>query len=200
MKKHRATFALSILVLMAGTFQQQAACKEPVCEASPANPDTPQPAQSDWKVFTSRAGGFSVLMPGTPKEETEVKEIPVVGRGETHLFVLASESGVYVAAYLDVPGLARQTQAFCDSFGKGFLKSIGEATAKGAGGKVVRDTDISFGKDPGKEILIEVPAGHATARAYFIKRRGYQLIAAPAGGDDVGNGKKFLDSFKVTAQ
>jgi hypothetical protein len=137
-------------------------------------------------------------MPGTPKEGTEVKEFPEVGKGELHLFVLAGESGVYIAAYLDLPGLARQTQAYCDSFGKGFLKSIGEATAKGAGGKVVKETDISFEKDPGKEFLIETPTGLATARAYFINRRGYQLAVAP--GNDVGNVKKFLDSFKVTAQ
>ena len=200
MKKHRAPLILGILVLMASTFHQEAAFSQPVSEAFLADPNVSQGAQPEWRVFSSRAGGFSVLMPGTPKEETEVKEVPVVGTGETHLFVLASESGVYVAAYLDVPGLARQTQAFCDDFGKGFLKSIGEATAKGAGGKVVKETDISFGKDPGKEILIELPAGLATARAYFIKRRGYQLIAAPTSGRDPGNVKKFLDSFKVTAQ
>jgi len=192
--------ALCILVLMASTFHDKAAFSQPVSEASLADPNVSQTAQSEWRVFSSRAGGFSVLMPGTPKEETEVKELPEIGRGETHLFVLAGESGVYVAAYLDLPGLARQTQAFCDGFGKGFLKSIGEATAKGAGGKVVKDTDISFGKDPGKEILIEVPAGLATARAYFIKRRGYQLIAAPTAGSDPGNVKKFLDSFTLIAQ
>jgi hypothetical protein len=200
MKGRLAPLALGILALMASTFQQEAVGREPVSEASQRDQKTPQAARSEWREFSSRQGRFSVLMPGTPKEETEVKEFPVVGRGETHLFVLASESGVCVAAYLDLPGLARQTQAFCDSFGKGFLKSIGEATAKGAGGKVVKDTDISFGKDPGKEILIEAPAGLATARAYFIKRRGYQLIIAPAAGSDPGNVKRFLDSFKVTGQ
>ena len=51
------------------------------------------------------------------------------------------------------------------------------------------------------EILIEVPAGVMTARGYFINRRGYQLLAAPAAsGSDLGNVKRFLDSFKVTAQ
>ena len=198
MKRRRAPLALSILALMASTFQQEAVGRAPVL-ASQKDQKTPQAAPSEWKEFSSRQGGFSVLMPGTPQEQTEVKELPVVGRGETHLFILASESCVYVAAYLDLPGLALQTQTFCDSFGKGFLNSIGDATAKGAAGKVVKETDISFGKDPGKEILIETPAGIATARAYFIRRRGYQLIAAPA-GNDVGNVKKFLDSFKVTTQ
>ena len=199
MKKNRASLALGMLALMASTFQQEAVGRAPVLAAH-TDQKTPQAGQPDWREFRSRQGGFSVLMPGTPQEQTEVKELPEVGRSETHLFVLGSESGVYGAAYLDLPGLARQTQVFCNNFGKGFLKSIGEATAKGAGGKVVKDTDISFGKDPGKEILIEAPGGVATARAYFIKRRGYQLIVLPAAGSDRGNVKKFLDSFKVTAQ
>jgi len=134
MKKHPAPLALGILALMAGTFQEEAVRRALVI-ASHTDQETPQAAQPDWREFRSRQGGFSVLMPGTPQEQTEVKELPEVGRGETHLFVLASESGVYVAAYLDLPGLARQTQAFCDSFGKGFLKSIGEATAKGPGAR-----------------------------------------------------------------
>jgi hypothetical protein len=184
---------------MAGAFQQEAVGRAPVL-ASHTDQKTPQAAQSEWREFSSRQGQFSVVMPGMPKEETEVKEIPIVGKGEVHLFILTSESGVYVVGYLDIPGLAQQSQAFCDSFGKGFLKTIGEGTANGAGGKVVKDTDISYGKDPGKEILIEVPAGIATARAYFIKRRGYQLIAAPTSGSDPASVKKFLDSFKVTAQ
>jgi hypothetical protein len=184
-----------MLVLMAGTFQREAVCKVTFGEASRAVQSMPE-----WKLFSSRQGGFSVLMPGSPKEETELKDFPVVGKGETHLFILAHESGVYIASYLEIPGLARQDQSFCDSFGKGFLKTIGEATAKGAGGKVVSETDILFGRAPGKEILMQTSGGVATARAYFIRRHGYELIAAPAAGADAGNVKKFLDSFKTAAQ
>ena len=199
MKTLCVTLALTLLAVMGASFQHDAAYSQPVSEASPTDSSASQAAQSPWREFTSKQGGFSVLMPGAPKEETEVKELPVVGKGETHLFILSHESGVYVVSYLDVPGLARQDQSFCDSFGKGFLKSIGEATAKGAGGKVASETDISFGKNPGKEILIEVSAGIATARAYFIRRRGYELIGAPTAGSNPTNVKKFLDSFKLTA-
>jgi hypothetical protein len=199
MKNQHALLALSILILLSIPVRQQAAWAQPGFEASTTVPN-PKAAQSEWREFSSRAGGFSVLMPGTPKEETEVKDFPVVGKGEVHLFVLSNEFGVFVAGYLDIPGLARQNQTFCDSFGKGFLKSIGDGTAKGAGGKVVKETDISFGTDPGKEILIEAPGGMATVRAYFIKRRGYQFVALPpAAGADAGNVKRFLDSFKLTA-
>jgi len=201
MKKHRTILVLVILVLLASALQQTAAFTHPLGDASPGDLNNSKAAQTEWREFSSRQGRFSVLMPGTPKEETEVKEFPVVGKGEVYLFILANESGVYVAGYLDVPSLAQQTQEFCDSFGKGFLRTIGEGTAKGGGGKVVKETDILFDKDPGKEILIQVPSGLATARAYFIKRRGYQLIAVPpSSGSDSGNVKKFLDSFKLSAR
>jgi hypothetical protein len=197
MKKQSATLALAFLSVITGTFQQETAGGQPTTKARFPEQNASQAA---WREFSPRLAGFSVLMPGTPKEETETKEFPVVGKGMVHLFVLANEYGVYVVGYLEVPGLAQQSQSFCDSFGKGFLAGIGEGTAKGAGGKVVKDSDISMGSYPGKEILIQVPAGLATARAFFIKRRGYQLIAVPpSGSDDAGNVKKFLDSFKVTA-
>jgi hypothetical protein len=140
-------------------------------------------------------------MPGTPDEEIETKEFPVVGKAVSHMFGLANDSGFYMAGYVEIPGLAEQSQEFCDDFGAGFLKSIGEGIANGAGGKVVKDTDISAGNRLGREILIEVPGGLLTARAYFVKRRGYQLLAAPpASSSDSGNVKKFLDSFKLPAE
>ncbi len=198
--KNRAPLTLGLVVLTAFTFQQAIVCGEPAAKASQTHPETTQSPQSEWKAFSSRAGGFSVLMPGTPREETEVKEFPIVGKGEVHVFVVVNDSGFYLAGYLEIPGLAQQSEAFCDSFGKGFLRTVGDGTAKGAGGRVVKETDISIGNRPGKEILIEVPAGIATARAYFIRRRGYQLLAAPTSAADPGNVKKFLDSFKVIAQ
>ena len=199
MKKY-ALFAFGIAVLFASSMRQEAACT-----LAPGNAyavlETPHTAQSQWREFAPPAGGFSVLMPGTPKEQIQVKEFPVVGKGEVRLYILTIESGVYAAGYVEVPGLAKQTQAFCDSFGKGFLSSVGDGTAKGAGGKVVKETDIQFGTNPGKEILIDTPAGIATARAYFINKRGYQLLALSRGTDaDAGNVKRFLDSFKVTAR
>ena len=196
--KRVAPVALGIAILFAGSLRQQAACAPGDTNAAPENPRT---TQLEWREFSPPAGGFSVLMPGTPKEQTQVKEFPVVGKGEVRLYILTIESGVYAAGYVEVPGLAKQTQAFCDSFGRGFLSSVGDGTAKGAGGKVVKETDIQFGTSPGKEILIDTPAGIATARAYFINKRGYQLLALSRGTDaDVGNVKKFLDSFKMTAR
>jgi len=200
MNKYRTLFALGSLVLMACIFENHAACREAVSEAASAGREISSVAQAEWKEFSSKQGKFSVLMPGEPQEQIDDKEFPGVGKGQVHLFSFSNDSGFYLVGYLDIPGLAGQTQAFCDGFGKGFLDSIGEGTAKGARGSVVKDTDITIGNSPGKEILIQVPTGLATARAYFIKRRGYQLIAVPSGTDGASNVKKFLDSFKLTVQ
>ena len=200
MKKYRTLLTLGSLVLMASTFQHEAAGRAPVSKATPAGYIVSSSAQAEWKEFSPKQGGFSILMPGEPQEQTDDKEFPIVGKGQVHLFSIAVDSGFFLVAYVEIPGLAGQTQEFCDGFGKGFLKTVGEGTAKGAGGKVVKDTDITMGNSPGKEILIRVPTGLATARAYFIKRRGYQLIAAPSGPDGAANVKKFLDSFRLIVQ
>jgi hypothetical protein len=157
-----------------------------------------QAGQSEWTVYSSKEGGFSILMPGMPKEQVSTQEVPNMGTAQIHLFVVRHESGFYMASYVDYPPLAKTDQENADSFGKGFLRSVGQGIAQGAKGKVVKETEINFGAYPGREILIELPAGLLTARAYFIKRRGYQLIAGPSTpGAENGNIKKFLDSFRV---
>jgi hypothetical protein len=194
MKKYFALFCLLLCQPILGAIlQPQYAYTRPDAEANVITFN----AQSQWQTFSSKAGGFSVLMPGIPKEETDFKEFPVVGKGEVHLFTIQSELGTFVAGYIEIPGLAKQSQSFSDSFGKGFLSTIGEGTAKGAGGKVVKESDISYGNDPGKEILIETPSVKATVRAYFINRHGYQLIAAPGASGSSETVKRFLDSFKI---
>ena len=195
MKKHFALCTLVCLVLLGTCVQDQHANTKPFTEGPTTYSTAPQ-----WQEFSSRAGGFSVLMPGVPKEEINSQEFPVVGKGDFHVFTVQSELGAFVAAYVEVPGLAKQSQSFSDGFGKGFLTNIGEGTARGAGGKVVKETDISYGTNPGKEFLIEVPSGQATVRAYFINRRGYELIAAPGASGTPETVKKFLDSFKITTR
>jgi len=190
MKKHYVLCTLFCIIPLLTCLQPQLA--KPVNEALTTYTTAPQ-----WQQFSSRAGGCSVLMPGTPKEETNSQEFPVVGKGDFHLFTVQSDLGAFVAAYVEVPGLATQSQTFCDSFGKGFLNKVGEGTARGAAGKVVKETDISYGTNPGKEFLIDVPSGQATVRAYFINRRGYELIAAPGASGTPETVKKFLDSFKI---
>ena len=195
MKKHYVLCALVCLILLGTNLRSPHAGTH-----TDSEPSTTFAPQQQWQEFSSRAGGFSILMPGTPKEETNSQEFPVVGAGDFHLFTVRSDLGAFVAAYVEVPGLAKQSQAFSDSFGKGFLNKVGEGTARGAGGKVVKETDISYGTNPGKEFLIEVPSGQATVRAYFINRRGYELIAAPATSTTAESVKKFLDSFKITTR
>lgn len=200
MKKHFVFPALAMLLLLAGAFQLESVCGQPAYQASRNDRGSQQSTPQEWREFSSREGGFSILMPGTPKEEIETKEFPEVGKAVSHMFGFVDDSGFYMAGYVEIPGLAKQSQEFCDDFGGGFLKSIGEAIANGAGGKVVKDMDISAGTRLGREILIDVPGGRLTARAYFVKRRGYQLLAAPtASTGDPGNIKKFLDSFKLPA-
>src|SRR5262249_441555 len=117
-----------------------------------------QAGQAEWKVFSSKEGGFSVLMPGVPQEEVKQD----LGKGEAppieiHLFTAKDESGFYLASYTEITGLARANQEYATAVGTGFLRTVNQDTARFMKGKVVKETDISIGAYPGKETLIELP-------------------------------------------
>ena len=193
MKKQRTLCA--VLFVLVGLVLQLNAAGQQRDRQTQAQP--PAQTTTGWRQFTSQRGHFSVVMPGTPQEQTQEQDFPVVGKGIVHLFGLTEPAGVYLATYVEVPGLAQQNQEFIDEFGKGFLQNIGEATAQGAEAKVIKETDISFGKYPGKEILIEGEGGIATIRAYFINKVGYELVVAPPAALDSRNVRRFLDSFVI---
>src|ERR1044071_10506597 len=128
--KTQRTFCAALLVLAALALQLNAAGQQG--DRQPTQGQAPSQPAAGWRQFTSQRGHFSVVMPGTPQEQTTEQEFPVVGKGIVHLFGLTEPAGVYLATYVEVPGLAQQNQEFIDEFGKGFLQNIGEATAKGA--------------------------------------------------------------------
>jgi hypothetical protein len=60
-------------------------------------------AQSVWKPFSSKAGAFQVLMPGTPIQETGTVNTPT-GSIPVNVFSVARENeAVYGVAYTDYP-------------------------------------------------------------------------------------------------
>src|SRR5262249_57443209 len=111
MRNHYVLCTLVCLSALETCLQPQYANTNPSPEILASYIVAPQ-----WQQFSSKAGGFSVLMPGTPTEDTDTKEFPVVGKGEVHLFAVQSELGVFVAAYLEITGLANHTHAFSPTF------------------------------------------------------------------------------------
>jgi hypothetical protein len=142
----------------------------------------------DWKEFSSKSGGFTVLLPGAPKEYKV---------GDSVRFMVRMGSTTYGIIYDDFPNL-KEADAVAV---KKNLESGVEATIKSTKGKLLSTKDIKLGDHVGLEFQIELAKEglHMRARVYLIKGRVYQVIVrAPP---DVATSKTatdFLDSFKVT--
>lgn len=66
-------------------------------------------AQSVWRPFSPPQSGFSILMPGSPKTETETKSFLINGKNvkiTEHLFIsdrADQEGTIYIVSYSDYP-------------------------------------------------------------------------------------------------
>jgi hypothetical protein len=130
-------------------------------------------AQSLWKPFSSKEGGFTVLMPGQPTQEnrrvnTEVGPIPVqafsvVRRGEA----------LYAVAYSDFPENISQNSRDVDRL----LAQVASGFAQGAKGRLVSQQNIRLGDFPGREIRLQLNRGViARGRLFVVNKRLYQVI------------------------
>lgn len=118
--------------------------------------------ESLWRRFTSQRGGFSVVMPGTPKERKE---------GNLTLFeVIRDDEQVrYAVSYLDLPvapGTDKRLQnEVYDGVRRGAAKDQGE---------LISFRTIQLGKFPGREMNFKLPDDMvAKWRVYLVNRRAY---------------------------
>lgn len=118
--------------------------------------------ESLWRRFTSQRGGFSVVMPGTPKERKD---------GNLTLFeVIRDDEQVrYAVGYLDLPvapGNDRRLQ-----------NEVYEGVRRGAEKDQARLTSfrtIRLGNFPGREMNFNLPDNMiARWRVYLVNRRAY---------------------------
>jgi hypothetical protein len=160
--------------------------------ATTAAPAASGPALGEWKPYTSAAGRYTVLFPGTPKETDSM--MPAAGGQATmHMAIVTVDvkgpDTMFAVAYLDAPGSTPvDAKKGVDGAVEGMAKK----------GKVVKSSDIKLdNKYPGREATIELTEEGMTARmrvrVYMVGRRLLELIAV----SDDANAAKFLDSFKV---
>ncbi len=150
----------------------------------------------EWKSYSSKDGGFSVLMPGKPQEQTQEVKTPD-GKLILHTLVsvVALDRFVYVS-YSDVPAKAIEGKqdAFLDSTVKGNVSSLK--------GKLVtaKKIEVGKGKRPGRDVLIDLPDKKQMYRSRIVLsgNRLFQVVAL--GSEEFVKSKEigaYLDSFKV---
>jgi hypothetical protein len=149
-----------------------------------------------WKEFTSTAGAFSVLLPGTPTEQTQRLNTQV-GTIDVHLFILEQDNAQYLVAYNDYPDAMAQS-ANADKV----LDGAREGVVANVRGRLVSEQRISLAAHPGRELHIKVPEGLQAMRTrlFLVKQRLYQVGVLTADGEtDTKDVNKYLESFKLLA-
>ncbi len=144
-----------------------------------------------WQEYTSADGGFSVLMPGTPKKESqtvETKQGPITFNAA----VVELPHGAFVASWADLPpkipmNLTRSVQEIADHY-HGQVKEVHDAELAGS---------------PGKAFVLktERPSGEAEGRIYQFKNRLYLLLALGSNAKVLGSREteRFFGTFKLNS-
>jgi len=145
--------------------------------------------------FVSRAGAFSVLMPGQPQHSSSEIDTPF-GRTTLHKFNAETDGGdyAYLVMYADYPSdMSRIDKAT-------LLANICAKGAAGVNGRVVSGKRVSMNGYPGYMARTESDKFTFLHMVYLAGQRLYQVIfTMPKGYQFPANIRSFYDSFTITA-
>jgi len=146
-----------------------------------------------WRAFTKKDANFSVMMPGTPKEETATEQ---TAAGPIKLYQASVIGGTkaYFVSYSDLPKSTWKGDP------KAMLEGARDGAAKRVQGKVVTDRELKLAdKYPGREFKVVVgDKMELTQRVYLVKHRLYQVnMGCLIKGCTETEVQDYLDSFKL---
>jgi len=150
---------------------------------------------SDWKVFTSPEGQFSVDLPGSPRPNTLVKDVSGVKISLYQFGVESIGQNGFLAQYNEIPeiilGQPNLAEGLLTGSRNGLVNQI-------KGGRLVSEKSLYLNKFPGKEMVAENDEQTVRARVFVIEPRIYMMIvAAPKGQAFTSDANRFIDSFKL---
>jgi hypothetical protein len=147
---------------------------------------------SGWKEYAYPQDGFSVSAPVTPKMEREKTQSAAGGNVELHYYgiPLADNSGFMVVVSPVLPNDQRSPQQLLVDAKAGAVDSVN--------GKLISETPVSLGSNPGIQIEFEAGDHHSRNRYYVVGRKLYQLAAlAPQGKPIPADADRFFGSFQL---
>ena len=152
-----------------------------------------------WTEFSSADGAFSVLMPGTPTEETQTEDTDL-GPIDVHLFTFEKGEVAYLVGYNVFP--AAVVEAATPAV---LLDSARDGQVETVKGTLVSETEITLGTYPGRDLEIQVEGSDGTSslrsRLFMVGDRLYQLVVGgPKGQSTSADTIKFLDSFELVGE
>lgn len=149
-----------------------------------------------FERFTSKAGRFSVMMPGKPKKQTQ--NVPsAVGNIKMDVYSVDRFSYAYLVMTSDMP----TPRKLKDDEIRQVLNDARDGALGQTKGKLVKETEITIDGYIGKEIEITAPEvkGMARNRMYWVDGRLYQvMVVGPKSTIHSDDTEKFYASFKLT--
>jgi hypothetical protein len=153
----------------------------------------PENLPAGWRVFTSKAGGFAVALPGAPDESTQ-RVLTASAAMEVHLFVVETNAGTYVVSYCDLP--TDEVKAGSEAKRLDLARDGAVDKAKG---KLRSEKERKLDGYPGRELVIVADKGpRIRMRIVAVKNRLYQAMAmGPAKFTESQDATRFLDSLRL---
>ena len=146
-------------------------------------------APPPWARFEPEGGGFSVLMPGKPKETIDKRPTFTL-----HSFTVTMGRGTYVASYSDYTidsELDPKTALIKnrDKFNKRFEAAL------------LSSREITVDGHTGLEFASESPAVNLKSQLFLVGNRLYQTVTMVFKDvDETRNVDRFFASFKFTSK
>ncbi len=182
-----------------------------------AQSGSPPPAaieynESAWKEFSSAAGRFKVLMPGTP-DLTTIEVETAAGKLPHARYALITDTAAYIVSYTDNPYSSEDPALVKRALDSGRDNVLAQDPSMGM--KLLSEKEVVLEGHAGREWLFHSNDAVVRARAYFVNGRIYQLVHSGPPNLAFKNGRpsadpqdwtdfyenistKFLDSFKLT--
>lgn len=152
--------------------------------------------QSIWKEFRSAKGRFSVLLPGAPASNIFFVDTDAGPRQSNTFSYSDTNLNEYIIAYSEY----QESKAEKSSNEKLF-DEIRNGIIIAQQGRLLKETPLSLGQYPGREIVVKKPGGTVQIqRFYVVNNYFYQLSVEIKNSDTVSaDAERFLNSFKLLA-
>ena len=150
-----------------------------------------------WGEYSSEKGGFSILLPGIPEEQTETVSTALGDIRLTILMAQPDETAIYFVSYSDYPA-----EAVSATDPDSLLASAMISTVDSQNGTLGGYYKIALVGRPGlafsADVKIEGRDAILRARNYIVGNRLYQVFAmAYREADSTEDMSRFLGSFRL---
>jgi hypothetical protein len=144
---------------------------------------------SPLQPFTSTAGGFSISMPGTPKETVQNVD-SAAGPLKLHQFLVEDGNIAYIVMYNDYPRVPDNQDVFFNNVRDGGMNAVK--------GTLKKEKVISRQGYPGRAFDIETSDTLLLQDVYLVGKRLYQVILGVPKTDSMpSQTNQFFGSFKL---